>query len=173
MKQLILFLVCCLLLGGACRRNKPKNAGDELPPETQTGANTFGCKINGEVFIPQGSGACYTYNVQYYKSDSALLIKTNNTCATGLNLYIYSVSTVKEYSIFNSTANAFFYSNSNSSCNWFDRNNSTQTGAITITKLDLVNKIVSGRFNGTLKQSGCPDVNITEGRFDFQMSVYN
>ena len=26
---------------------------DQLPPATQTGANTFGCLINGKVFIPK------------------------------------------------------------------------------------------------------------------------
>jgi len=144
-----------------------------LPPETQTGANTFGCKINNIIYIPRGSGNCYKYLVQYYRSDSTLLIKTNEGCGAGLNIYLKNVFEVKDYQIFMPIDNAFLYSNSNTSCNWFDRTNSLQTGIITITRFDLLNKIVSGRFYGVLKQSSCPDVNITEGRFDFVMDVYN
>ena len=145
----------------------------QLPAETQTGANTFGCKINGNIYRARGSGNCYNYLVQYYKSDSTLLIKTNDGCATGLNIYVYKVFEVKDYIIFMPVSNAFLYANSNSSCNWYDRTNSIQSGTVTITRFDLPNKIVSGRFNGILKQSGCLDVNITEGRFDFVMDVYN
>jgi hypothetical protein len=171
MRKLLFFSISALLVLSCRKKNIQKDP--TLPSETQNGANTFGCKINGEIYIPQGFGNCHTYDVQYYKSDSALLIKTNNTCATGLNLYIYSVSTAKEYAVFNPVSNSFLYSNSKSTCNQFDRMNSSQSGTIIITRIDLVNKIVSGRFNGVLKQSGCPDINITGGRFDFQMSVYN
>lgn len=144
-----------------------------LPAETQTGANTFGCKINGVIYTPRGSGNCYKFLIQYYKSDSTLLIKTNEGCGAGLNIYLEKVFEIKDYQIFMPLANAFLYSNSNTSCNWFDRTNSIQSGTITITRFDLPNKVVSGRFNGILKQSGCPDINITEGRFDFVMDVYN
>ena len=35
----------------------PENPLSKLPPETQTGANTFGCIINNQVFYPRdGSG---------------------------------------------------------------------------------------------------------------------
>ena len=29
----------------------------ELPPATQTGANTFGAKVNGSLWVPQGFGS--------------------------------------------------------------------------------------------------------------------
>ena len=123
--------------------------------------------------IARGLGACYNYLVQYYKSDSALLIKTNNTCATALQISVKGIFELKNYEIFNPFFNAYYYSTKDATCNQFDRTNSLQSGTITITRFDLPNKIVSGRFNGILKQSGCPDVNITEGRFDFVMDVYN
>lgn len=152
---------------------KKKDVIPQLPAETQSGANTFGCKINGVLYTPRGSGNCYKFLIQYYKSDSTLLIKTNEGCGAGLNIYLEKVFEIKDYQIFMPLTNAFLYSNSNTSCNWFDRTNSLQSGTITITRFDLSNRIVSGRFNGVLKQSGCPDINITEGRFDFVMDVYN
>jgi hypothetical protein len=56
MKQFLLLFIFFVLLGSSCRKNKPNNPLEELPPETQTGANTFGCLVNGQVFKPGGSG---------------------------------------------------------------------------------------------------------------------
>jgi hypothetical protein len=145
----------------------------QLPAETQSGSNTLGCKINDKIYTARGLGACYKYLVQYYKSDSTLIIKTNNTCATAFQISFKGLFELKNYEIFNPIANAYYYRTSDTNCNFFDRTNSLQSGTITITRFDLPNKIVSGRFHGILKQSGCTDINITEGRFDFIMDIYN
>ena len=44
-----------------------KERADTLPPATQTGTGTFGCKINGRVYIPKGSSSTGAPNpkVQY------------------------------------------------------------------------------------------------------------
>jgi hypothetical protein len=39
-----------ILMTSSCK----KNNGSSLPPATQTGAHTFGCLINGQVFTPGG-----------------------------------------------------------------------------------------------------------------------
>jgi hypothetical protein len=53
-KPIFLLLgLCCLLL--TCKGNKNVPPIEQLPPETQTGAMTFGCLINGEAFTPKGS----------------------------------------------------------------------------------------------------------------------
>jgi len=54
MKNILLLTISFFLLSSSCKKNKPTNPVDQLPPETQTGANTFGCLINGEVFKPGG-----------------------------------------------------------------------------------------------------------------------
>lgn len=52
MKNTILFMLLLLVvMGVSCK--KDNNNG--LTPETQTGANTFSCKINGEIFVPKAS----------------------------------------------------------------------------------------------------------------------
>ncbi|MCC6289338.1 MAG: hypothetical protein IT249_15775 [Chitinophagaceae bacterium] len=49
---LFCFLFSLLLLSSRCKKDR-----FELPPETTTGANTFGCKVNGKVFVPRdGNG---------------------------------------------------------------------------------------------------------------------
>ena len=48
-----LLLVCLVLVLSAakCQKdNDPPEEEDKLPPATQTGENTFGCKIDGEVW---------------------------------------------------------------------------------------------------------------------------
>lgn len=68
MKQLLLFSITFLLLSGSCRKNRQPNPIDQLPPETTTGANTFGCLIDGKLFKPGGaqlSGGSLSCNYQY------------------------------------------------------------------------------------------------------------
>lgn len=52
MKRQYFLLFTCLfsLLLSASRCKK---SHFDLPPETTTGANTFGCKVNGKVFVPR------------------------------------------------------------------------------------------------------------------------
>ena len=54
---LLFFLLLSALLftSAKCRKDKNNNPVDQLPPETQTGANTFGCLVDGKVFKPAGS----------------------------------------------------------------------------------------------------------------------
>ena len=54
MKKTLLLIVIGLTL--SCCNNDDDNGGDTLPPETQTGANTVGCLVNGEVFLPKAEG---------------------------------------------------------------------------------------------------------------------
>ncbi|MEO7444893.1 MAG: hypothetical protein ABIU55_05295 [Ferruginibacter sp.] len=53
MKKIIVTLTLfnCFVFA-SCKKDKTNE--DQLPPPTQTGANTFGCKINGKVFVPKG-----------------------------------------------------------------------------------------------------------------------
>ena len=37
----------------------------QLPPETETGAMTFGCKINGQIFVPQDGRGRSGLRVEY------------------------------------------------------------------------------------------------------------
>ena len=54
MKNIIAFLFSIVLLS-SCKKEV-----DSLPEATQTGANTFGARVNGEFWIPQGFGVVPT-----------------------------------------------------------------------------------------------------------------
>lgn len=48
----VILLVCLIIMGLSCKK-KNENPIDNLPPLTTTGANTFGCLVNGASFIPK------------------------------------------------------------------------------------------------------------------------
>ena len=50
MKKTLLLLFIMMLAGCSTDSNSPE---DGLPPETKTGANTFGCLIDGKILLPR------------------------------------------------------------------------------------------------------------------------
>ena len=62
MKRLLLLLLPLALLG--CKKDDPKPE-DQLPPATRTGANTFGCLVNGQAWTPNGNDSTSNYTVYY------------------------------------------------------------------------------------------------------------
>ena len=71
------------------------------------------------------------------------------------------------YSLTNNSLLGVAYTDS--ICSFFSTENSTVvSGNLTITKLDRINRIISGTFNATLNKDGCSEIKITEGRFDMK-----
>lgn len=64
MKFLISFLLLLIVLASGCKKNKTI---EQLPPETQEGKFTFGCKVDGFIFEVSGKpGLLSIENVSYY-----------------------------------------------------------------------------------------------------------
>jgi hypothetical protein len=55
---LVLFVLAIgfTLSGMQCEKDQNIPEIDKLPPATQTGANTFGCMVDGKAFMPRKSG---------------------------------------------------------------------------------------------------------------------
>jgi hypothetical protein len=166
------FLVpLCGLLG--CQKNAPSPA-EQLPPATQTGANTFGCLVNGKAWTPKGYNGTSNYSVSY---DAGY---RHGTLSVGC--YRYIGSGPDDYQLLG------FYSDSLQGTGAFPltilghqeasfvdhttgcelRGNSIvhRRGLLTITRLDRQAGIVSGTFSFTLYRPGCDSVRVTQGRFD-------
>ena len=57
-------LLLAALLGlSQCKKNDI-NPVDQLPPATQTGANTFGCLVNRQVWLPKGNNGNANYTLR-------------------------------------------------------------------------------------------------------------
>jgi hypothetical protein len=138
-----------------------------LPNATQTGESTFACRLNGENLVAKGG-----INDQggRYSSDSTILGATFGK----LSYLFFDIHVIGNaqlnlpYSIGNDNNLTFQYS-SDSSCLGISSKiieADTAIGSITFTRLDSVNKIISGTFSFKVPFQNCDTLNFTDGRFD-------
>lgn len=177
MQYILTAITFLLLTAMSCKKDKTTDE-DQLPPITQTGANTFGCLVNGKVYIPKGYNGTGTPNpkisLEFFNGNLILSITTNQL-ENGNSLGYVNISisdTVLSPGIYN------YPGKMNFSIGWPNVINNCFTpafdttvkkwGEALVTKFDNVNKIVSGNFNCKFKTETCDTVFITNGRFDFK-----
>ncbi|TKC00353.1 DUF6252 family protein [Pedobacter cryophilus] len=171
MKKLTFFtlILSCFLL--SCEKEK-------LTKATQIGANTFSCKVNGQILIPNNEAfsvdAISTslvlnedpnfYNLKiltnYSKTNPSKKIYLTIYKINSIGVYIFSGSDFRYGEYFISAPDNKEYNSRTSNI-----------GEVKITKLDLANKIVSGTFSfeATNKNDPNDKVSITDGRFDLRL----
>ena len=174
MKKLLLLLLTTFALS-CCNKDdddQPKTELEKLPPATQTGANTFGCLLDGKAFLPgngqntldcvyqfvndeyyfalQGNNEINNFSVLIGLSTNAKHIEQNNTYALNGNIPFNAYGTYALNGMFSTT------------------DGTTYTGELTITKLDDINHIVSGTFWFDIVDFQGNSHQIREGRFDMQ-----
>lgn len=168
-------LLLAALLGlSQCKHADPAPV-DQLPPATQTGANTFGCLVNGQPWTPKGYDGTSNYSVVYDAGVQGghLDIQTyrypdaSNALQTIAVISGHIVQT-GTYSLRSPQRAVASYSDYKSGCYWSVRDSATtyRRGTLTITRLDLQAGIIAGTFAFTLYKPGCDSVRVTQGRFD-------
>jgi hypothetical protein len=176
-KQVFYILLLWLCLASGCDWFRRKNPEPQLPPETQTGANTFGCLVNGKIWLPEGFPGPLVgpnFEVVYdpnYKGGTlnvSVYRATSGDIESSMALAGYEISQIPvTYSLDSPTNDAkrmaVFSSNS---CDYYDAPDLYRKGTLTITRLDLQQGIVSGRFEFVLAKQGCDTLKVTQGRFD-------
>ena len=185
MKHLILILTALLLLG--CRDSNKADDGFHavLPPETQTGANTFGVTINGKVYVPRdptgvsvgttpkgmilwGASDFSWYEIEIKDGASAvgfqMIIHMEPLLSTGQILlkksnFHHRIDSIRfphiYFKIWDSNIGNYAYYGS-----------VEDQGSINITRLDT--GIISGNFSGKFFRYENPNdfITISDGRFD-------
>lgn len=164
------WIICFLLVLG-CKK-------DNLPKPTQSGAKTFGCKINGKSWVPNGipgiptidpvNGGYYAtprYSVQIraYKKrggdDGAISIYLNNVTHPGSYSlqfdtgYYPQALRAENHATYTSPEGVF-------------GTTAKIGGTVIISRADTTAKIVSGTFSFNAVNSKGKQVKITSGRFD-------
>jgi hypothetical protein len=173
-----LIFVC--LTASKCKKDKPPvDPVSQLPPETQTGANTFGCLVDGKVFVPKGapfSGPSLQCAYQYLDNGSSkgfyFQLSASHRYSTQ-NIKSLAIGTenlkLKEGAFILEDAfhdgNAFGLFSESGTANYTQKN---LPGLLTITKFDEINQIVSGTFWFSVVKSSEDTIQITNGRFDMQ-----
>jgi len=161
----------------------PAKPEDQLPAATQTGANTFGCLLNGQPWKPNSFNGypnlLLTYDPTY--NGGSLLIKAYRypdgaKQAQYIGLGGDQLTKMGTYTLTSPGSPTpsgpqigFFFSDGNRSspCDYYSlRQGATVTGQLTISRFDMTNKVVSGTFQCILEQPNCETITITQGRFD-------
>jgi hypothetical protein len=157
---------------------RPRDPAAALPPATQTGANTFGCLVNGQPYTPGGYNGTPNYAVLYdpgfqggnlqvtsYRYPEKGGAKQQGVSFGGIN--IDHVGNYQLGAIYGTGA-SFFDEYRTAPCDEYrSRNTGVYTkGTLTITRLDLQVSIIAGTFEFTLAKLGCDTVKVTQGRFD-------
>lgn len=159
--------------------------GPDLTPTTQEGKNTFSCKVNGKVWIPDGTGDWFgvtnpinggftinnadkrTIYLRTYKQDKTELYIFLKTIAVGtheLNQDTYRIDRdffPENYGWYRGADGVSFITNRN------------QTGRVIVTKADTLSGVISGTFEFEGGNSLGQKVKITEGRFDVNTKTVN
>jgi hypothetical protein len=184
MKANLLPLLALALLLAQCKKRDPDPAPTPadplaalpaaLPAETQTGAGTFGCLVNGKpmsvnssfLAIGDWTGAITSLRIVGQTSvpqpDYAVQLLLNGRL---LNGQIFSL--IPHRQNFAGTTNEFGADATTNrySCNY--SGNYIKTGKVELVKFDGPNRIAAGRFAFTLYEpGGCDTLKVTNGRFD-------
>jgi len=128
----------------------------ELPPETQTGAGTFGCLVNNELVFTDRWQA----GANYVDSIDQLQISAQCQFGQQFRFFINNPYKSKDMAI-----DTIRYLPPNAS-KW---TKATQTGSLHFSRID--NRIVSATFSFDFNETGETPIHVTKGRFD--LNVYN
>ena len=174
-----------------------KDPQEQLPPITQTGANTFGAIVDGKTFVPKTSytftpGSSERKGLQILRGENFIksngddkwIIKANNykdspetyiyiyipTLKNNMKNHIVGLSDADENS---NLSNAHIYSLidlGNRQYRSFEN-----SGELNFSKIDITNGIYSGTFYTKLKNKDDENdiIEITDGRFDINLNTVN
>ncbi len=174
-------LLICLITSNCKKHKTTADPVSQLPPVTQVGANTFGCLVDGQVFVPKGSlfsspslQCAYQYLDNssskgfYFQLSASHRYSTQNIKSIAIgteNLELKEVSYVLEDAF---KAGNGFGLLSESGVAYYTQKN--LPGLLTITRFDQINQIVSGTFWFSVVVNPGDTIKITDGRFDMQFT---
>lgn len=174
MKKTLLLIGILLTINSCSQKDEPTLTPlQQLPEATKTGANTAGCLVNGEAFLPKGHFStgnltCYFINQNNF---SLIVSERDNSFSKSIVIGIDNL-TLKINKIINldtertsdSRYGEFIISNIN------DNYSTTPeiTGELVITHHDYDKAIISGTFWFDAINNTGEKIEIREGRFDMK-----
>lgn len=176
MKILHLFLILGLTLNTSYDKDDDQSPIDQLPPATQTGAQTFGCLINGEAFVPPLFGtnspdAFYQFVRGAYTFDiSGSITKNSKLFTIGIAGIDVEPLEEKTYILIERESGNHFgqYLIIDGGLLFNGATSIENSGKLFIDHLDEEKGIISGRFEFTLFDNHDNEIKITDGRFDMR-----
>ncbi len=182
--KLLCIIIACANIFAACKKDKTEPTElSKLPAATQTGANTFGCLVNGKAWVAQTDCKFLCdarVSISYdpisggYIGITSLLENSSKDEDQHMELTFDSAN-YKSNFIFNSTSHLIggAYSNRKdfTNCRRLDNSDigTSSTGIINVSNFNLQTGIVAGSFEFSLTKPGCTSILVTNGRFDCKL----
>lgn len=184
MKHVALFFALGTLFStSACHKTprevdkpEPVDIYHTLPAITQEGKNTFGCKVNGEVWIPRVEilAPWYTLDFQFYESDLSgfgsvscrvLTVDQDDFLVVNFGPTLFKTGSYNMTS--NNYTNSYFLSEHN---DYSPIPKDSLLNKVNVQFIDTENNIVSGTFEFKLYNVSDPSdtIRLSEGRFDLR-----
>lgn len=182
-----LFLI--MLLGLSHCKNKEVTPEDQLPPATQTGQNTAGCRVDGIAWTARAEGLfgpkpiiaswdnAFTTKRHLKLSFAKVLddAKSHVHARTRISFFIPNLHSAGTY-VLDQLANPELastnpaygsFSFATLSPDQLLLTGPSATGRLIVTRFDSVARVVAGTFEFTAREaSGAATVQVSEGRFD-------
>lgn len=173
-----------MLVVGSAAGRKNRDTEPSLPPLTAEGKNTFGCRVNGSVFLPRSK--CFNSPVtcayqKLYSGDAGFVFvvagdySDPSKCqASTIRIYLDSIS-LQEGTTYQLSSRAqgqheglyFTTSDCGTSARNYVTNNELK-GELTISRFDPIRGIAAGTFWFDALGEAGDTVRITDGRFDME-----
>lgn len=172
MKHLYILLITFTALAGCSKKVS------ELSDASATGSNTFGAKVDGKMWAPQGFGimpTAPTLEANFAGGDSYKINARNfgsSPTETEFELTLNKITGPGTYTIGGESAENSYASYTLRKFQLISLWKTTAaSGKLVITKLDLANKIIAGSFEFTATDTygTATPINVTEGRFDLKL----
>ena len=179
-KLLFIIGLSCLFLAASCDPDDemPPTPEPTLPELTTEGLNTFGCYINGELWvaeIPPLSEITGITKLEAFLNPNSRFFgirarKTTQDDSTNQRLSVL-IENIMGIGVYENKFSPEIYWDVNSSCQYYELD-SNYIHNINVVKFDTITKISSGVFSYRLINRNCNDtLKITEGRFDLQFAI--
>jgi hypothetical protein len=167
----IFIVICFFSICNSCSKQKNE---EQLPAATRSGANTFGCFVNGKAWVPSGvdptSGGFFgtpdgkrNIFIKAYSNTDYIEIYLKQIAQTG-TYYLNKNTGVRPNFIYPESYGAYFINGGS-----YSVTDSSHNGVVKITYADTTSGIVSGTFEFIAKNIQTGDlINIINGRFDYK-----
>lgn len=171
MKSIIYYLSCLVLFSFTqCKKSSMQGSDNAfgLPNTSENGSRVFACRLDGVNRIATGN----------INAQNALVSADSVSVFAGfagpeyterLKIAIYGLVQINHAYKVDDTLHCKFLYSSDSTCKGNSTNFTTvfsAYGSIVFTRIDLIAKIVSGKFEFKVPMPGCDTLNFTYGRFD-------
>lgn len=175
-KLFFIALAFCLFASGSCEKEDEKK---QLPPITQNGAGTFGCLVNGEVWVAKSRLFGSPIGASNNQWEDKRWVINGAAENSGISIHVCKDSVLKgestlkgSFEFEDNCSNGMIYLEQNTPQTASFQTSNKDTGKVYISRFDAANQIISGTFYFDVVNSTGEKIEIRDGRFDVKFINY-